>query len=123
MGPAQVAASACDPEYNPTSSCHRPLGGRLCTGRQLMRIGMLLLIGFCFIPLTCEAAAIHDAAKKGDIAAIAAALDAGANVNDSDGYATPLYHAVNRQHLDAAKLLIERGADVNAGTKIGDTPL
>jgi cytochrome c len=84
---------------------------------------MLLLICFCLIPLTSQAAAIHDAAKKGDIAAIAAALDAGANVNDFDVFATPLYYAVNRQHLDAAKLLIERGADINAGTKMGEPPL
>src|SRR5262249_30156918 len=61
--------------------------------------------------------------KKGDTAAIAAALDAGANVNEVDVFATPLYYAVNRQHLDAAKLLIERGAEVNAGTKKGDPPL
>lgn len=88
-----------------------------------MRVRMLLLICFCSIPLTSQAATIHDAAKKGDIAAISAALDAGANVNDFDAFATPLYYAVNRQHLDAAKLLIERGADVNAGTKIGDPPL
>jgi cytochrome c len=88
-----------------------------------MRAGMLLLICFCLMPLTSHAAAIHDAAKKGDIAAIAAALDAGANVNEPDGYATPLYYAVSRQHLDAAKLLIERGADVNAGSKIGGPPL
>jgi cytochrome c len=84
---------------------------------------MLLLICFCLIPVTSQAAAIHDAAKKGDIAAIAAALDAGANVNESDGLAAPLHYAVNRQHLDAAKLLIERGADVNAVSKIGGTPL
>ena len=87
-----------------------------------MRAG-LLSICFCLIPLTSQAAAIHDAAKKGDVAAIAAALDAGANVNDFDGLAAPLYYAVNRQHLDAAKLLIERGADVNAQSKIGGSPL
>jgi cytochrome c len=75
------------------------------------------------IPLTSQAAAIHDAAKKGDMAAITAALDAGANVNDPDAFATPLYYAVSRQHLDAAKLLIDRGADVNAGSKIGGPPL
>ncbi|WP_353646128.1 ankyrin repeat domain-containing protein [Mesorhizobium sp. WSM2239] len=88
-----------------------------------MRAGMLLLICFCLIPMTSQAAAIHDAAKKGDIAAIAAALDAGANVNESDGLAAPLHYAINRQRLDAAKLLIERGADVNAVSKIGGTPL
>lgn len=88
-----------------------------------MHIRILIAICFCLIPLTSRAAAIHDAAKKGDVAAIAAALDAGADVNEFDAFATPLYHAVNRQHLDAAKLLIERGADVNVGTKIGAPPL
>jgi cytochrome c len=43
-----------------------------------------------------------------------AALDAGAGVNESDGRATPLYLAVKGGHFAAAKLLIERGADVNA---------
>jgi len=84
---------------------------------------MLLSLWFCLVPLTSHAAAIHDAAKKGDIAAIVAALDAGANVNDPDGFATPLYYAVSRQHVDAAKLLIDRGADVNAGSKVGGPPL
>jgi cytochrome c len=84
---------------------------------------MLLSVFFCLIPLTSQAAAIHDAAKKGDTVAIAAALDAGANVNEPDGFATPLYYAVSRQHLDASKLLIDRGADVNTGSKIGGPPL
>ena len=88
-----------------------------------MRAGTLLWISFCLFPLTSHAAAIHDAAKKGDTAAITAALDAGANVNDPDGFATPLYYAVSRQHLDAAKLLIDRGADVNVGSKISGPPL
>jgi len=86
-----------------------------------MRAGMLLC--FCLIPLTSQAAAIHDAAKKGDTAAIATALDAGSDINEPDGFGTPLYYAVSRQHLDAAKLLVARGADVNAGSKIGGPPL
>ena len=79
-----------------------------------MRAGMLLLMCLCLVPLTSQAAAIHDAAKKGDTSAITVALDAGANVNEPDKFATPLYYAVSRQHLDAAKLLISRGADANA---------
>jgi cytochrome c len=52
-----------------------------------------LLIWVCLyiVPSTSQAAAIHDAAKKGDVAAISAALDAGANINEFDGIATPLY--------------------------------
>jgi cytochrome c len=88
-----------------------------------MRAGILWLAWFCLMPVTSQAAAIHDAAKKGDVAAISAALDAGADVNESDGLAAPLHYAVNRQHLDAAKLLIERGANVNAVSKLGGAPL
>jgi len=73
----------------------------------------LLLVHF---PFVSHAAAIHDAAVKGDVAAITAALDAGAGVNESDRQGTPLYLAVRGGHLAAAKLLIERGADVNAAT-------
>ena len=66
-----------------------------------------------------HAADIHDAAMNGDVAAITAALDAGAGIDESDGTATPLYYAVWMGHIDAAKLLIERGADVNAQTTLG----
>ncbi|RWF59780.1 MULTISPECIES: ankyrin repeat domain-containing protein [unclassified Mesorhizobium] len=78
--------------------------------------GFLVLVPLLFaqIPTASHAAAIHDAATKGDVAAITAALDAGSDVDESDGKATPLYLAVKGGHLAAAKLLIERGADVNA---------
>lgn len=71
----------------------------------------------CTHPIVSHAAAIHDAAKEGDVAAITAALDAGADVDESDesdGRMTPLYLAVRGGHFAAAKLLMERGADVNA---------
>ena len=78
--------------------------------------GFLLSIPLLLVhmPSVSHAAAIHDAAKKGDVAAIAAALDAGAGVDESDGQATPLYLAVRGGHFAAAKMLVERGADVNA---------
>lgn len=88
-----------------------------------MRAWMLLSIHVCLIPLPSQAADIHDAAKKGDTAAIMAALDAGADVNEPDKFATPLYYVVSRQHVDAAELLIAKGADVNAGSKVSGPPL
>lgn len=78
--------------------------------RLLLFIALLL----AHLPIELRAASIHDAAKNGDVAAITAALDAGAGVNESDGDATPLYFAIRGGHFAAAKLLIERGADVNA---------
>jgi cytochrome c len=85
-----------------------------------MRVSLLfILLLLVHIPIGSHAADIHDAAMKGDVAAIAAALDAGAAVDESDGTATPLYFAVWMGHIEAAKLLIERGADVNAQTALG----
>src|SRR5688572_15780030 len=82
-----------------------------------------LLVFFSLIPAVPHAGAIHDAAKKGDVAGIAVALDAGANINESDAVAPPLYYAVSGAQLEAAKLLIERGADVNALSTFGVGPL
>ena len=81
-----------------------------------------ILVCTWLFPLASHAAAIHDAAKKGDVAAIAAALDSGADVNETDGPATPLYIAATRGRLEAARFLVKRGADVNFPAKFG-TPL
>ena len=81
------------------------------------------LIAIFVLASPAAAAPIHDAAKKGDVPAITAALEAGADVNESDGLATPLWYAVRRGHEDAAKLLIARGADVNLTTKSSGPPL
>ena len=85
-----------------------------------MRVDLIFfLVLFLLIAPPSQAAEIHEAAKNGDIAAITAALDAGVEVNASNGIATPLYYAIDRAHLDAAKLLIARGADVNLAAKWG----
>lgn len=85
-----------------------------------MRVDLIFFL-ILFLPIapTSQAADIHEAAKKGDVAAIAAALDAGADANVSNGIATPLYYAIDRAHLEAAKLLIARGANVNLAAKWG----
>ncbi|TJX23284.1 MAG: hypothetical protein E5W21_33215, partial [Mesorhizobium sp.] len=80
----------------------------------MRRVLLLLPLVLLHLPIATHAAAIHDAATKGDVAAITAALDAGAGVDESDGKATPLYLAVKSGHFAAAKLLMDRGADVNA---------
>ena len=80
---------------------------------------VLLFILIVLFPNVSHAAAIHDAATKGDVAAITAALDAGAGIDESDGTATPLYFAIWMGHIEAARLLIERGADVNVQTTLG----
>ena len=85
-----------------------------------MRVDLIFfLLLFLTIAPTSQAAAIHEAAKKGDVAALTAALDSGADANASDGIATPLYYAIDRSHLEAAKLLITRGANANLAAKWG----
>ena len=58
---------------------------------------------------------LFEAARAGDTARIAAALDRGANVNAKSRYeVTALIFAAGNGRLDAVKLLVARGADVNA---------
>ena len=68
---------------------------------------------------------IHDAATDGNIEAVKQYLDAGGDVNavwDVMG-TTPLHSAAWNSHKEIAELLIAKGADVNAMSKFGETPL
>jgi cytochrome c len=64
---------------------------------------------------------LGNAAKDGDIGEIERLLNEGADVNES-GLASPLFYAIQYNHTDAARLLIERGADVNKASTWG-TPI
>jgi Ankyrin repeats (3 copies)/PQQ-like domain len=58
---------------------------------------------------------LWNAARAGDVARVAKALDAGADVNAGNRYkATALFFAADRGHVEVIKLLLDRGADVNA---------
>ena len=53
---------------------------------------------------------LYDAVRKGDVAAVTAALDKGADVNAKFRYgATALFKAAERGHTEIAKLLLDRG--------------
>jgi cytochrome c len=84
---------------------------------------MRALIGSVLIYLGALTAAqggpLHQAAKSGDLAAIAAALDAGADIEEQEKGATPLFLAVRSGHAEAAELLIKRGADINHESALG----
>jgi len=68
---------------------------------------------------------LHYAAGEGRIADVAACLaeDPGAvNLADRAGF-TPLHFAAQGQHADAARVLIEAGAQVTARNQVGNTAL
>lgn len=67
---------------------------------------------------------LHVAAIRGDVAMIAALLDAGADIHSAGEHRyTPLHEAVSQRHLDAVWLLIARGASTAVTTDDGTTPL
>jgi len=57
---------------------------------------------------------LFEAVRKGDAAAVTAALDKGADVNAKFRYGmTALFKAAERGNADVAKVLVDRGVDVN----------
>lgn len=68
--------------------------------------------------------ALIKAAKKNDIAQVKAELDGGANVEymNKTGF-TALILASTFGHLETVQLLVEQGADINAASKHGMTPI
>ena len=91
---------------------------------SLISIIFLLLVGMV---MTGCATALHDAAKRGDINTLTQLLNSGkydVNAKETARYSeTPLHFAIQNGHIDIVKLLIDRGADVNAVTGYGATPL
>ena len=69
--------------------------------------------------------ALHHAARQGNVEAVKALLDGGADINDATvvDHTTPLLLATINGQFDVAKVLIERGANVNATSTAGATPL
>jgi ankyrin repeat protein len=69
--------------------------------------------------------ALHHAVRQGNVNAVAALLDGGANVNDAclTDHTTPLLLAAINGQFDVAMTLIGRGADPNIASTAGATPL
>ncbi|MEM6396546.1 MAG: ankyrin repeat domain-containing protein [Bacteroidota bacterium] len=67
---------------------------------------------------------LHLAAEDGQVAALRALLEAGADVDARDGHRrTALICAASDGHYSAAKLLLEAGADIDAQDARGNTAL
>lgn len=74
----------------------------------------------------CTTSGIHQAVKKGDIAALQKQIEAGADINESDSrWGTPLAYASWLCKPEVARYLVQQGADLKAsgGSINGDRPL
>jgi ankyrin repeat protein len=90
---------------------------------QDMKDTLLTLTITSMLATTAFADPIHDAAKTGNLAGVQAELDKGVDANEADRSfydLTPLHWAISK---GVAELLISEGADVNAITLEGSTPL
>ena len=85
----------------------------------LTTIAAVLLVG-CGGPKD-----IWEAAQQGNIEAVKQHLAAGADVNmkGDQRRQTPLHDAAASGHMEVAELLITNGANLNAKSVIGETPL
>ena len=107
------AGATADPEgwrtplYCVGNGCLARGGGqivRLLLERSAARVNAIHGAKYC--------TALHMAARRGNVDVIAALLDGGANIEARDSAGeTPLRRAVNLNKVEAAKLLLARGAD------------
>jgi ankyrin repeat protein len=67
--------------------------------------------------------ALHAAARTGDVDAMTQLLDGDAEVDAKKDGTTPLFVACEHGRVDAAGLLLDKGADVNQAKMNGVTPL
>ena len=77
-------------------------------------------------PPPAVATAIHDAATKGDLQAVKAAIAADPAVVDAEkppNKKTALHYAAQNGHADVVAFLLDKGADVNRPNIAGETPL
>ena len=86
---------------------------------------LLTTIAAVVLTTTAFAAAIHDAAAKGDLAGVQAELGKGVDVNTMGGAAgvSPLLLAALNGHMEVTELLTANGADLGGADKFGNSPL
>jgi peptidoglycan/LPS O-acetylase OafA/YrhL len=91
----------------------------------IMTIAVGVLAGNPLINTKNADSDIWSAVISGDADAVEQHLEEGVDIDSHDpayGY-TPLLLAASTGHIEMAEMLVERGADVSAGDKRGDTPL
>ncbi|TPI67539.1 c-type cytochrome [Mesorhizobium sp. B3-1-3] len=100
-------------------------GAKLITEDAMTSPSMWIIWASWFLwlfTLPVQASSLGDLVRHGDTARVASALDKGAAVNEVNGV-TALYIACEGGNVEIAKLLIDRGADVNMPVSWQRTPL
>ena len=84
-------------------------------GVMMRHLGIILTLSLLLGGCADIQTELNDAAAKGDVSAVEALLDKGADVNarDKDDW-TPLHFAAFVGHNDVVALLLDKGADLNA---------
>jgi ankyrin repeat protein len=103
-----------------------PLWLRLFETDQMRRLGLAVVVAsiFCFGAGPGSADPLHDAAREGDAAKVAALLKQGADVNSrDDSRETPLIDAALAGKTEVAAVLIEAKADIDARNDRGFSAL
>lgn len=90
--------------------------------RFLRHIGALVAISFLAVGSASGMTALQKAVHKGDVNKVQDLLDKGADINEWN-FGTALIYAASENRLEIAKLLIDKGADMNALGKNGWTAL
>ena len=83
------------------------------------------MLAWLGVGAVAAAAMLHDAAAQNSPAAIQAALDAGADLNERDSQSgqTALMYSVLNGFAQSVRYLLSAGADVTIGENSGYTPL
>ena len=120
MGAGAIAAdnSTRSPLYCVANECKAPGAGqivRLLLEKSAAHVNAVYGVKRC--------TALHMAARRGNLKAIGALLDGGADIEARDSLGeTPLRRAVNCDKVEAARLLLARGADPESTGSRGLTP-
>ena len=106
---------------NSECNCHGTVLHAAAQSGQLATVEYLLQRHAAFTPEEINIA-LHRASRHGDVALIQRILDANADVNCEINGTSPLFHAVDALHVDAARLLISKNADVNFRSFADESP-
>lgn len=110
-------------EYEPSPHLLKVTLGSAASGGNEQLVRQLIEIG---APLTANdqnQPLVNDIAGRGYTAIMALLLDAEAAMDSKNSYHTSLQRAVMGDHLDTVRLLLDRGADVNAAPNRLKPPL